>query len=522
MPEFRALVNFVGLTERTEQRARFNEFILEHAYSSQEIMRDLFGITRIASAKGMNNAGAEEFNSRLEVFQEAIELREAGLKLNPTVALKPNYLSEFKKAISEYFASAFGVKEMKIVPTSEVIREIFRYYPKVAEWESKNKLKKGAFKEMVRAYVEHGKEGIKRIKYNSASANEPMFRVLMESDRLESQGKTRMINYFDDIFRLHLESFRGHSMQKKFSFIRQRQELQTRFIATQKELIGLLGETQLVGVNKKAITEIVASKNTGQIQKIVEQLQRIKTINRNQIAEKARLIGLLKLTSGITHLEEGFETFRQVLPALMKLKGTSHEQQQRLVLQLQTRFPRLKEFVEIFQKMGREKALVYGDVANIFKDLAEAKEQKTISESTVTAKITHNLEEIFSSDKFRDNCINPNKIGYHVVGFTLDPQEAFIGFYEDGYTGFSLMHLLKKGAERVLYVEEPYTNASNLTAGMRTSAEGLGLKIAELAKQKGVKNLSVIYSWRNPNKTGLEPFESIHSDKYYDVFGKMV
>jgi hypothetical protein len=326
------------------------------------------------------------------------------------------------------------------------------------------------------------------------------------------------------LFALHLNSFRGHLKQNKFSFVKTKVELEKRLNNTKTELIPLLKKAlKTQGVNFEHVIIAINKKDTNFLNEAINLIQKnMPAKTRTQIAEKSRIIGSLKTTVSIIHLERGFEIFRKVLPKIMKLRGKSSVEQRAIIEEIQRNFPHVEEYIKTFQKMGEKKALFYGDVANILKDIFTKHEKTSHSESSVTAKITYNLEEILSSDKFRNNCINPEKIGYHAVGFTIDPQEAVLGFYKNGYTGFSLIHIMKKGNERIIYVENPYTNNPELSSAMRTSAEGLVEKIIEEGQKRGLKKIKPQYAWSNNSKESLEAFPSINSNKYYDVFGRVV
>lgn len=526
---FRKMIHLIGLTERTTLRARFNEFFFNRALENEEHRRAILALAEM-STKGMTEEtltqkAVDEFNSRLSVFEESVELKESGLKINPRVAFEADCVGAFNKAINTYFKSAFGIQDLKIKPSPRLVREIFRYYPKIGKWEAENNLKKGAFQEMIKSYMEGGKQGLKELKFKEAP-REAVFGLMRDADKFVSMGKTKQIDYYKDIFGLHLSSFRGHLQQNEFSFVKVRGELSKRMQSTKSELFPLLERAlPTKGVNFDHVKKAVESKDLKLLNSAIKLIQEgMPAKSRSEMAEKSRLLGSLKTTVSIIHLERGFEIFRQILPRVMKLKGKSHAEQRAFIEDLQKRFPQINEYIETFQRMGESKALFYGDVANILKDVSTAREKTTVTESNVVAKITYNLEEIFSSDRFRDNCINPDKVGYHVVGFTIDPQESFIGFYQGGYTGFSLIHVMKKGEgeQRVLYVENPYTNNPELASAMRTSAEGLVEKLIEEGKRRGIQGLSAQYSWDAKSREGLKEFPSVNSNKYYDVFGKIV
>jgi hypothetical protein len=524
---FRKLVHLIGSTERTGLRARFNEFFFNRALEDQEHRGAILKLVEVSTVgmteDTLTQRAVDEFNSRVGVFEESVELKEAGLKINPAVAFEKNYLEAFNKTINTYFKSAFGITSMKIKPSPRLVREIFRYYPKIGKWEAENNLQKGAFQEMIKAYMEEGKVGLKKLKFSKAP-NEAVFGLMKDADKFVSMGKTKQIDYYKDVFGLHLTSFRGHLEQNEFSFVKVKGELAKRMQNTKSELFPLLEKApKTQGVNFDHVKRAIEGRDLKLLNSAISLIQKnMPAQTRSQFAEKSRMLGSLKTAVSIIHLEKGFEIFRQVLPKLMKLKGRSHIEQRAVILELQKKFPNMNEYIETFQKMGESKALFYGDVANILKDVSSAHEKTTVTESNVVAKITYNLEEIFSSDKYRDNCINPDKVGYHVVGFTIDPQESFIGFYQNGHTGFSLMHVMKKGNTRVLYVENPYTNNPELASAMRTSAEGLAEKLIEEGKRRGIHGLDVQYAWDSKTKEGLEAYPSIQSNKYYDVFAKVV
>jgi hypothetical protein len=217
--------------------------------------------------------------------------------------------------------------------------------------------------------------------------------------------------------------------------------------------------------------------------------------------------------------------FEKILPRIEALKGLPHEKQLAVINELK-HTPHLEEYVELFKRLSRTKGLIFGDAATVFESIKTAKEEAVHTASSIKAKITYNLEEIFSADRFRDNCISPDKVGYHVVGFAIDPQESFIGFYSNGeYNGFSLVHVVKdkSGGKEIpaLVVEEPYTNDTGQVSGMRVSAEGLAEQIAELAKTMGQPAPKIYYKWKGvPEK--LTPYPPVHSNKYYDFLGKTV
>lgn len=107
-----------------------------------------------------------------------------------------------------------------------------------------------------------------------------------------------------------------------------------------------------------------------------------------------------------------------------------------------------------------------------------------------------------------------------MVGFTLDPHEFFLGYDEKGaYTGFSVIHLMKKGNSFVFYIEKPYTNENMLVGEMRASADGFAGLLRQESAGKGI-GVAVQTAWDNATKSGLVPLKSIHAKKYYDVLGK--
>jgi hypothetical protein len=201
---FRKLVNLVGMTQRTSLRANFNEFFLNKIMDNPEHRMATLQLAEL-STKGMNEKqinkrAINEFNSRFNVFKEIIELNEIGLKINPKIAFEKNHLRLFNESIKKYFNSAFGIQNLRILPSARLLREIFRYYSKINKWEAENNLQKGAFQEMVKAYVEEGKIGLKRLKFSKSPKDEPIFGLMKDADKFTSMGKTKKIDYYKDLF----------------------------------------------------------------------------------------------------------------------------------------------------------------------------------------------------------------------------------------------------------------------------------------------------------------------------------
>ena len=475
-----------------------------------------------------------DFSARLNSLNLIARLNEiSGISIDTKIVLERNFRSALNQELLKIFRNVFGVERISAKISANLIPRIFEYYAHAQKWVGEGNLEKGSFQAMVRAFVEEGPEGIWKLKFSKTNLPEPVFDFLkqLHAIRISTRpSRIRELNLFEHVFSLHLENFEAHAKIEGFSTKKISADTIKELQDIVKKIKIILNNPNLVppqGIHKELLLKYATENNVREISRAVDYLKKIpeKNLSRREKAFKNAVLGPLTNLAGLYRIVEGIELFEKLLPEIKKMEKLEPGAQMQKIIELRQRFgeQNIEHYAKLFASIGRRPGkLAVNDIGNLFKSIAETQPLKAREKAlAINARITYDLNDILESGEFGQNCLSAERMGYPIVGFTLDPQEFFLGFYKNKeYIGFSIIHIMQTEKGLVMFIERPYTNHTEMVPQMNESADAFATEATKIIKEKKIP-LDIETMWRKTPET-KKPLPPIHSKKYYDVLGKIV
>lgn len=406
----------------------------------------------------------------------------------------------------------------------EWLRNLFLYNAHFATTGSDHS---SLFRELQRAFLNGGVEGVKRIKFGhdhfkSAGIEDEKLAGFLES--LDSKlgtvhsGKTEGELDLYNLYAGKLEDFAEHSKQE---------DLNASLKAVEKLTDGLSATVKGAGKVEGIVDGLLKENDHSKIPAAIGKLRGLKGLKGREERARAFSIGALsKLAAASKISPETIRTGLKVAERFRQLKGKSPAEQRSMLEAMQREFGReaLEGHRDALNAAGKQtgKDLGYfiGEVLN---------PPKAQAGGEVSGSITHDPRHLFTLGKFQNNCQSPGTQQCpSILGYTAHPQEVTLAFHtpqEEGegmdFSGFAFAHVLehkeKKGRYAVVF-ERPYTDHGELKPAMDAVIEKARDRIEGLAKKAGLKLEAHTRATLPRNQFKVLP--SRHGlTKYYDIAG---
>ncbi|NYZ78373.1 hypothetical protein H0N96_03155 [Candidatus Micrarchaeota archaeon] len=399
---------------------------------------------------------------------------------------------------------------------SEYLSNLFKYHAGYKD--DKNRLE--VFQMIHKAFLEDGVKGVKKVKYHSehfkeALKDEKTRKFAEDLDGLLGEVTAGGGRKFDlhEVFKGKLEDFEAHSKQEKLDEALAEAERKAQATAGElKKALSDVGDDAL----SKRVEKLVAKRDFEALREEAEGLKKKQAAGKK---EKIRsfAIGALSRMASLGKQEDmrkAIHAGKEIAAELEKLEGKPLGKQYESLSELERKFGRgnLEKHEKALAALGKASFL---DLSYFIKQVLEPP-QKSAGE-TVTARIVHDADLLFTLGKFENNCQSPGVThSQSLLGFAIHPSELTIGFFnEEGeFIGFSFAHFMQHGDGHAVAIERPYSNHGGLKPAMEELRKQIAGKIEVLAQKRGLK-IKAFPS--NEKPSGLKTLPSPYVSKWYDI-----
>jgi len=354
------------------------------------------------------------------------------------------------------------------------------------------------FQMIHKAFLEKGVNGIKELKYHSKDFQEALpdekMRDFLEGLDGELGSKSAQAGKDIDIYKIvegKLTDYEAHRREEKRDVLEQAREQTAELENKLRNTLQPFGESKESKPVAEKIAALLAKKDYKNLEKEKEALRGkplIGKVERLRGAVVGQLEKLMPLFKETEKLHDTVEFGRTLTESFRELEGKPYEKQLELLEKIRQEHgnEKLENHAKTLNALGKQ---VYSDMGYFISQVLEPPRPAEENE-TVTTRITHDAQHLFTLGKFETNCQTPGVQHAHaVLGFTAHPNELTFGHFsnEGEYIGFTFAHVLQaKQGGLALVFDKIYSSKGHLRDAIHKTNTELGKKIEQLAQKRGL------------------------------------